>query len=57
MGDGGYDYNPIKHLTKSEAYILARKIGVPLSIVEKYHRQIYGTIKVMKMKWVLITMI
>ncbi len=34
-GDGGYDYNPIKHLTKSEAYILARKIGVPLSIVEK----------------------
>ncbi len=34
-GDGGYDYNPIKHLTKSEAYILARKIGVPLSIIKK----------------------
>lgn len=34
-GDGGYDYNPIKHLTKSEAYILARKIGVPSSIIEK----------------------
>ncbi len=34
-GDGGYDYNPIKHLTKSEVYILSRKIGVPTSIINK----------------------
>ncbi|HPW53915.1 MAG TPA: NAD(+) synthase [Erysipelotrichaceae bacterium] len=34
-GDGGYDYNPIRHLTKSEAYVLARRIGVPASIINK----------------------
>lgn len=34
-GDGGYDYNPIKHLTKTEAYILAKEIGVPNNIINK----------------------
>ncbi|MGI6608587.1 MAG: NAD(+) synthase [Erysipelotrichaceae bacterium] len=34
-GDGGYDYNPIKHLTKSEVYVLAEKIGIPSGIIEK----------------------
>lgn len=34
-GDGAFDFNPVKHLTKTEMYILAKHIGVPESIINK----------------------
>lgn len=34
-GDGVFDFNPVKHLTKTEMYILAKYIGVPESIINK----------------------